>query len=148
MLKKTKSGYWTDKFIEVVRRALYFTLIVPPLYWSHCVNLAMILQLLGKIGKKEHRSKTGGIHLWKQEFGCHNFHITNRNIKIKKKTLRRSSNLPTSPSFLQSHAFAEHHVFQEAEETASWLEILFLHFWDKVLSNIYHLHKKNRQKWA
>jgi len=108
------------------------------------VSLAIILQ---KLGKKEYGNKTGEIYVQKQGFECHKLSITNANIETKKKSFRRSSYLPTSPSFPLSSFLGEYHVFQEAVGTAFWLKIMFLHFEICALSNIHYLHK-NRWKSA
>lgn len=68
-------------------------------------------------------------------------------LRLRKKSFRRSSYLPTLPFFPLSSILGEYHVFQEAVGTAFRLKIIFLHFEICALSNIHYLHK-NRWKSA
>ena len=144
MFKKMESEDLTDKSIEVVRGPHILNWAAIMLTTVPQVSLAIILQ---KLGKKEYGNKTGEICVQKQGFECHKLSITNANIETKKKSFRRSSYLPTSPSFPLSSFLGEYHVFQEAVGTAFWLKIMFLHFEICALSNIHYLHK-NRWKSA
>lgn len=114
-----------------------------PLHRPHCAQSARRAAsppVLGQIGKTEQTQNRRNTLIRAGVWGPAQI--------LMFLSLEGVSSAPPPSSFPLSQGLADDRISQEAAETASWLQILILHFKVGPYQTCYRLHKRNRRTSA